>query len=288
MFRANFQRTGVYNLSKVQQFDKLKWQCQKFPEISNRYLGLAVGEGIVCVASKDRNLYGLDANNGKELWRYQLSEKIFSSPLIYNGSFYVNSIQYNNSETNQYLRAVDVQSGEFRWQFKLDFHPLSLISTSIPSSPVISEGIIYIGGTDGILYGIDIGYGELVWSFKTTKNMPLTPPAVKDKIICVASADGYLYAIDIETKQQKWRYEIGGLNPFVFSFPGISNQAFYIISGDSTLYALKLQTGELLWSFKNDNISCSVSIITQNVVYVSGLNCSFLALDIETGEILFT
>ncbi len=288
MFRSNFQRTGVYSVAEVRQLNGLKWQSKKLPENSIRCCGLTVAEGIVCVASRDRNLYALDPETGQQLWEYQLNEKFFSSPVICDGIIYVDSTQFNGTTTERYLRAIDVHSGRLQWQFKLDFQPLSLMSVSVPSSPVVSQGVVYMGGTDGKLYGIDVASGKLVWSFKTTKNMPLTPPALQDEIICVASGDGYVYAIEISTRQPKWKYEIGGLNPFSLSFPAITNQAIYIISSDNTLYALNLKTGKALWTFKGGNMPLYAPVITERAIYVGGFDTPFFALDIETGRTLFT
>ncbi|MEM8720947.1 MAG: PQQ-binding-like beta-propeller repeat protein [Cyanobacteria bacterium P01_G01_bin.39] len=200
----------------------------------------------------------MDFETGAELWKYQLEEKFFSDPVICEGIIYVSSLKFNGTLIEQYLRSVDIKSGQQLWQFKLEFQPSSLIYGSVPSSPVVSKGVVYLGGTDGYLYGIDISSAESIWTFKTTKNMPLTPPAFKNDerpraadrrktkairfaactrefdIICVASGDGYLYAIELSTGQQKWKYEIGGLKPFFPSFPAIANQSVYIISSDNT------------------------------------------------------
>lgn len=288
MFRANFQRTGVYDTFEICQLNGLKWQSRKSPDSLTWCSCLSVSENIVCVGNCDRNLYGLDSETGKELWQYQLGEKFFSNPVIYDGIVYVSSLNFNEAKTDRYLRAIDKKTGQKLWQFRLEFQPTSFLYGSVPSSPVVSKGVVYIGGTDGYLYGIDISSGELVSSFKTTKNMPLTPPALKDDIICVASGDGYLYAIEISTGQQKWQYEIGGLKPFYPSFPAIANQSVYIISSDNTLHSLNLQTGELLWTFKDRSRCLYAPVITEKAIYVCGSNTSFYALDIETGKTLWT
>ena len=287
MFRANFQRTGVYDTFEVRQLNGLKWRSRKSLDSFPWDFCLSVSEDIVCVGDSDRNLYGLDTETGRELWKYQLGEKFFSSPIIYEGIIYVSSLNFNGSKTDRYLRAIDFKTGQKLWQFKLEFQPSSLIYGSVPSSPVVSKGVVYIGGTDGYLYGVDISSGELVSSFKTTKNMPLTPPALKDDIICVASGDGYLYAIELSTGQQKWQYEIGSLKPFNPSFPAIANQSVYIISSDNTLHSLNLQTGELLWTFKDRSRCLYAPVITEKAIYVCGSNTSFYALDIETGKTLW-
>lgn len=284
MFRSNFQRTGVYSTSEVRQLNGLKWRTQKSPDFLTWCFGFTAGEGIVCVANSDRNLYGLDSETGQQLWIYQLGEKFSSSPTICDGIVYVISLKFNGAITDQYLRAIDIKSGQELWQFKLEFQPSSLIYGSVPSSPVVSQGVVYIGGTDGYLYGIDISLGELVWSFKTTKNMPLTPPALQNDIICVASGDGYLYAINLSTGQQKWKYEIGGLKPFSPSFPAIANQSVYIISSDNTLYSLNLQTGELIWTFKDKGMCLYAPIVTEKAIYICGSNTPLSTLNIETGK----
>ena len=78
MFRANFQRTGVYDTSEVRQLNGLKWRSRKSPDAWAWSFCLSVSENIVCVGNGDRNLYGLDSETGKELWQYQLGEKFFS------------------------------------------------------------------------------------------------------------------------------------------------------------------------------------------------------------------
>lgn len=288
MFRSNFQRTGVCSTSEVPQFNSLKWRSQKSPDFMTWCFGFTAGEGIIFVASSDRNLSGLDSETGKQLWTYQLGEKFLSAPAICDGIVYVVSLKFNGGITDQYLRAIDLKSGQQLWQFRLEFQPSSLIYGSVPSSLVVSQGVVYIGGTDGYLYGIDISSGELVSSFKTTKNMPLTPPALKDDIICVASGDGYLYAIELSTGQQKWQYEIGGLKPFSPSFPAIANQSVYIISSDNTLHSLNLQTGELLWTFKDRSRCLYAPVISEKAIYVCGSNTSLSALDVKTGKTLWT
>lgn len=287
MFRSNFQRTGVYSASELRQINGLKWRSQKSPNFFTWCFGFAVGEGIICVANSDRNLYGLDSATGQQLWIYHLGEKFFSSPIIYDGIVFVVSLKFNEAITDQYLRAIDIKSGQQLWHFKLEFQPSSLIYGSVPSSPVVSQGVVYIGGTNGYLYGVDIASGELVWSFKTTINTPLTPPALQNDIICIASGDGYLYAINLSTGQQKWKHEIGGLKPFSPSFPAISNQSVYIVSSDNTFYSLNLQTGELLWTFKDQGMCLYAPVVTKKAVYICGSNTPLSALNIETGKTMW-
>ncbi|MEM8720946.1 MAG: hypothetical protein AAGE84_16890 [Cyanobacteria bacterium P01_G01_bin.39] len=53
MFRANFQRTGVYDTSEIRQLNGLKWRSRKSPDSLTWYCCLSVSEGIVCVGDSD-------------------------------------------------------------------------------------------------------------------------------------------------------------------------------------------------------------------------------------------
>lgn len=288
MFRSNFQRTGFYTGGEIRQLPRIKWQTQKSLEISWRFSGLTVAEGIVCVYGSDRNLYGLDSETGRQLWAYQSDEKLYSSPVIYKGICYLCSLKLEGSLTELDLKAIDIRSGRKQWQFKLEFQPLSLLNSSVPPSPVVSEGVVYLGGTDGYLYGIDAASAELVWSFKTTKNMPLTPPALKDGNIYVASGDGYLYAVEIATEEQKWKYEIGGLNPFALSFPAIAKNLVFIIDSNNTLCALDLETRDRLWAFESGSSNLYAPAVAERVICIGGFDTPFYALEIDTGRALRT
>ena len=108
---ANFQRTGVYDTFEVRQLNGLKWRSRKSPDSLTWYYCLSVWGGIVCVGC-NRNLYGLDSETGKELWKYQLGKKFFSSPVVSDGIVYVSSLKFNQTLTKQYLRAVNIKTGQ--------------------------------------------------------------------------------------------------------------------------------------------------------------------------------
>ncbi|MEJ5360735.1 MAG: PQQ-binding-like beta-propeller repeat protein [Spirochaetota bacterium] len=56
MFRANLQRTGVYNTRGVQQLSELKW---KFKTEGWVVSSPAIADGVVYFGSVDKNLYAV-------------------------------------------------------------------------------------------------------------------------------------------------------------------------------------------------------------------------------------
>lgn len=287
MFRANSQRTGVYKTTGVRQLQGLKWKSRRSSTVTAWKWGLAVGSGVVCVDSPSGNLYGLDLQAGEQLWLCQLGKgKKFFPLAIADGVVYVGSRQLDSMTRDEYLHAIDIQTGQVKWQSQL------LVQLSFPSfdsvfsfsSPAIVDRVAYIGANDGNLLAIDTSSGELIWSFKTTKNMPLTSPAADKETVCVYSRDGYLYAIDVETKQQRWKFEIGALPIFLSSVTAIANGRVYTSSSDNTFNALDLQTGQSIWAFAAGNQPFYSPAVTEQVVCVGNGEGQLYALDVETGQ----
>ncbi|MDD3575042.1 MAG: PQQ-binding-like beta-propeller repeat protein, partial [Methanospirillum sp.] len=81
----------------------------------------------------------LDAENGKELWNFDVGWMICQFPAISDGVIYV-----GNQVGNFY--AVDALNGKIKWQFD---------TGSGVSSPIISGDMVYITSGDGYLYALN-------------------------------------------------------------------------------------------------------------------------------------
>lgn len=298
MFRANFQRTGVYQTTDVRQLRGLKWKFK--PNINSSLFGknwhILANKELVYFNTYRDNLYACDTQTGQQKWMYQseIKAKIVSSAItdevVYICIRQVDSSTLNNPILNYCLIALELQTGQQKWQFKLSHQPLSSLSLNFAlssSAPVVAKEVVYIGSYDGHLYALDVSSGDLVWSLKITNDMALSSPAVKDEILCVGSNNGYLYGIDLTTKQEKWKFEIGGVLPLIIPVPVIANERVYVVGRDHQLYVLNLDDGQLLWTFSQENISLSRPAITNHVICITGNNGCLYALNIDTGKQLW-
>ena len=64
----------------------------------------------------------------------------------------------------------------------------------VSSSPVIAEGVLYVGSEDGNLFALDAETGEPRWMHPTGDKV-YSSPSVTDGILYVGSSDGRLYAL---------------------------------------------------------------------------------------------
>jgi outer membrane protein assembly factor BamB len=92
-----------------------------------------------------------------------------------------NVLDYTN---RQY--AVDSQTRELKWKFRT--------SGAIFSSPVVADGVIYVGTTDDFLYALDSQTRKQIWRFKTEAGIKSTP-LIANGMVYFGSEDGKFYAL---------------------------------------------------------------------------------------------
>ncbi len=135
---------------------------------------------------------------------------------------------------------------ELRWFFET--------TASIASSPVVADGLAFIGSDDGFLYAVHVADGSLAWKFATEDAIE-APPMVLEGVVYAGSSDYRLYALDAATGAERWRFEtdekvLSGANWFE-----APDGARRIVFGsyDNFLYCLDAASGELVWKYETGN-----------------------------------
>lgn len=158
---------------------KEKWRFNN--EMSWVITSPAVVRGKVVFATSDSSLlHVVDAVTGKPTFRQQLKAYVFSSPAVAGGVVYLGVL-------NGTLEARDLDTGELLWDFQTDLSrqnrdwvltadrkfnaPMIYLSGwreapivgadrqfgvgAIFSSPLIVNGVVYFGSTDGYMYALE-------------------------------------------------------------------------------------------------------------------------------------
>ncbi|WP_019509536.1 PQQ-binding-like beta-propeller repeat protein [Pleurocapsa sp. PCC 7319] len=294
MYRANSNRTGYYKTLGIKQLNGIKWKFRQSNTVSNWIpgwnWGVTSNNDMVCVSNPGGNIYGLSSQTGQQLWKHKLeksNEPIY--PVIAGNTIYLSYRRLDYSAIDEYLLAIDLSSGQKKWEFKL---PLNLKTFTFDyaltsSSPAFFNDVIYIGGGNGCLYAINALSGELIWSFKTTKNKPLTAPAVSKDVVAVYSSDGNLYVVDILSGEQKWKFEIGSLSSLPSSLPivpMIDEEKIYVIDDGNILHALDIQTGKSRWSFTLNNQPLTIPAVSQGILCVGSKDNILHGLNADSAE----
>ncbi|MEP6948557.1 MAG: PQQ-binding-like beta-propeller repeat protein [Ginsengibacter sp.] len=105
-------------------------------------LSTAVKDAIVFAGcGSDYLVQALDINTGAEKWKFKAQSAIFSSIALAGDMLYFNDINFSGN-----LHAVNSNTGLEKWSFPIGCRSFS--------TPVISDGIIYCGAEDGMLYAL--------------------------------------------------------------------------------------------------------------------------------------
>ncbi|MBI5778559.1 MAG: PQQ-binding-like beta-propeller repeat protein [Planctomycetes bacterium] len=148
----------------------------------------------------------------------------------------------------------------------------------IEASPsVASDGTIYVGSYDGVLYALSPTSGSTLWTSPLGPGVVHSSVAIASDGTIYAGAGNNLYAINPANGNQYWSYNTGGL---VRSSPVIdSDGTVYIGSMNGSLYAVN-PDGSFKWSFTTGGqIWSSPAIGPDGTVYVGSLDNKLYAVN---------
>jgi len=119
-----------------------------------------------------------------------------------------------------------------RWKFKT--------GGPIECSPVVANGVLYVGSDDKKLYALDAQKWGERWSFKTNGAIKYAP-TVWNNTVYFISMDNNVYALDAQTGELKWKFQSHALmaSPVV-----VANRLAYIGVYPRKIYVLDAHTGE--------------------------------------------
>ena len=145
---------------------ELKWTADT-NGLRNRGASAAVHGDLLYLIS-DKSFFILDANTGRVIVRKELpfSVDVTSTPLLTDKEIIFGSAKDG-------LVALDSETLEIKWKFNTGdalvyTSPYSRkVSATIETSPVLSGNTVYVGASDGTIYGVNKETGRFAWKHAT-------------------------------------------------------------------------------------------------------------------------
>jgi outer membrane protein assembly factor BamB len=103
------------------------------------YASAAVQHGIVVAGSRDKKVYGLDANTGEQKWAFETDGQVDSSPVVVGDRVYVGSLSNDGL-----FYVLDLKTGKKLQVIDLD--------SAVTGSVSVGPGCILVGTEKGTLY----------------------------------------------------------------------------------------------------------------------------------------
>lgn len=136
----------------------------------------------------------------------------------------------------------------------------------IEATPVIADGVVYVGTQESKFLALDRGDGSVKWeavaegpvtapAAVVVGPFPITPEKEVEGIVCFGDTYGFVYGLDTESGEEIWRFETdgkieGGVN---FLEDGEGGAKLFVGSHDNYLYCIDATTGEELWKYETGN-----------------------------------
>jgi outer membrane protein assembly factor BamB len=154
---------------------------------------------------------------------------------------------------------------------------------NIKSAPVVDQGKVVIGSTDGVVYCIDLE-GKLLWKFETPNTIE-APALIHNNTVYIGNLDGTLYALDLNTGAKKWEYEtdnqiIGSANWWEAG----GKTYIFVGSYDYYLHCVDAKTGEVQWKYESDNFINGAAGCFNGKAFFGGCDGYLHQVDIVTGQ----
>lgn len=258
----------------------------------------AVAENVVAFGATDGVVYAVETRSGRLAWTVPTGAKIFSSPTVEFGHLFVGS-------DDRYLYAIHIGGGRQAWRYQAEgavrtkpllqensiffacqmgvVYALGLNRDTrwrfrarrpILSSPVVGEGLLYLGSLDWNFYALDLRSGWAAWKYRTGGPIVSTPVLWEGSVF-FGSTDGHVYALDAAEGRIVWRYQIENQ---ISGSPTVAGENVYVGGVDGVLYCLDARGGTLRWRYETGAAITAAPVVVNNVLYIGSLDHYVYAL----------
>jgi len=246
-------------------------------------------DSTVYAADRHGLVKALNASDGKEQWKVDLSEKtgFFSrnlSALLSGGLTVDGAHVYVGSERGQ-VYALNTNDGSVAWQ--------TTVAGEALSRPVVSDGLVLIHTSNGMLQGLEQSSGVVKWTVNL--DVPAlslrgeSAPTTAFGAAIVGGDNGRVSAVILNQGQIIWQQrisqpsgatEIDRLSD-VDTTPIVENGVVYALAYNGNLTALDLRSGQILW--KREIGSVHDMIVDGGRIYLVDQDDRVMALSTDGG-----
>ncbi len=160
---------------------------------------------------------------------------------------------------------------------------------AVLSSPIIVDGVVYVGSEDKHLHAIDAKTGQEKWKL-ATETLIDASPIYDDGVVYIGTDGGLLLAVDVATGKPKWQFKTGGriageaAVTMINREDGGKDKVVVVGSHDGLLYCLNASDGTKRWTYETgDYVNCGI-VVNHNTIVLGGCDTMMHLIALNTGE----
>ena len=183
----------------------------------------------IYVGGYNGKVYSIDATRGIKGWTFQPESG--AQPIIGGLAVSGDSIYFGTTEGNVY--SIDTNAA-LNWEFET--------GNKIWGTPLVANGIVYIGSFDKKFYAIDAATGKEKWQFEADGPIVNTP-VLQDNVLYFGTLNREFYAVNTATGIKKWQSSEKAGNWF-WANPVIIDNVVYAPNMDGKIYLYNTGSGQ--------------------------------------------
>jgi outer membrane protein assembly factor BamB/predicted phosphohydrolase len=253
---------------------------EKYPQVKLKWLfdsgftttaSPVIADSQVYIGDVSGNLHVLDLRIGSEQWSFPADGAIYSAAAI-DGNYLV----FNAADS--FVYCIDKEKRELLWRYHTN--------NALVAVPVIYNGAVYTGASDGVFRALNLADGKLIWQFQPVKGFVETRPLIyRDKVI-FGAWDGHMYALNLQDGSLAWTWQSEKKSPLyspAACWPVGANGKIFFAAPDRFLSAVDEQNGKAVWRNNDWKFRETVGISTDGeVVFARSMTDSVIA--VSTGS----
>lgn len=222
---------------------------------------------VVAVQTMNGKLFVLDAKTGEDLWFFEnppplLTLRGSAAPLVTDSAIFAGF-------ANGRLMAFNPSNGLILWEQRMAMpkgrSELDRM-VDIHASPILKDGILYVGTYQGRIAAVARGTGGNVWGLdgSTSENL-----AVSDDKLFVSHSDGKVVAYNLTSGEQLWQNE--KLLRRALSGPQVFGDYVAVVDFEGYMHVLNQSNGEIAARDRVDRGGVRAPMLTDGkTLYVYG------------------
>ena len=211
------------------------------------YAPATVRGGFAYVGTTSGHLNAVRLADGTVAWHFPAGRPIFGGALATDDALY---FVCDNGYLFKLARAV----GKELWRYDLggERTPRLLPDPNEQSpdgfdsnapTPVLADGVLYVGSADGSFHAVRAETGERVWRFES-KGQIRTTAAVSGANVIFSTLGGLIHSIERATGREVWKFDTQTAG---VTAPALISGRLIIGARNSLLYGMEPATGTIQW-----------------------------------------
>jgi outer membrane protein assembly factor BamB len=268
VYGANPARTQAHSGIKIRPPFRVLWRREmgsllEFPAV--------VWNGVAYVNSIHGRLRALSMRNGHVLWWARVGRRMASSP----GLDPKHGLLVTTSMIPGSVKVLSMKTGRVRWT----------VSTGrAEPSPVVRNGVAYLGAANGNVYALNLERKRVKWVFHGGAKITGSP-ALQGRRLFVGDYAGRVFALDARTGRRLWTGGVGGR---VYGTTAVAGGQVFAPSVTSGLTAFSARTGRVLWRIPVGAYLYSSPGVYRGRVYFGAYTGYVYCASARSGRILWT